>query len=243
MSLRSNSTMDFYFKLTTTGTKFIQNLYIETRLNELKDLLNTRVQQEFGLSNYDIVVAGTHLKEDGIPLDYTSILTLRQKFSENIRHTAFYIRPILENNIIVSGIESDIVQDVVQNQIQTEHENIDIIQDDQDNTDNELNDQNIHIENNLVNNEQINQENNHENNQTRNNIRNNIVSFHDYIRNLSRVNTHQCAICLHNIRNRDTRILRCSHRFHIGCINDWMTSDPINLGRNSCPTCRTNIFG
>jgi hypothetical protein len=160
----------------------------------MKELLNTRVNQEFSLENYDIVIAGTSLKEQGIPIDYTSIITLKQQFSKNIKQIAFYIRPANtenETNHMVNYLDrtNDITNDYP-------------------------------IPTNFI----------------------NIPStlFQETDCTSERID---CVICLtRSIRSSRLRVLPCGHRFCRGCINNWMTSDQINLGRNYCPTCRNSIF-
>ena len=46
-----------------------------------------------------------------------------------------------------------------------------------------------------------------------------------------------CSICLNPARKtRGVKDLKCGHRFHKKCINDWMEK-----GGNTCPMCRHNI--
>ena len=190
-----NIILPFYFKLTTNGVNFIQNLCINTKFNQMKELLDTCVHQEFGLENYDIVIAGTSLKEQGIPIDYTSNITLKQKFSKNIKHIAFYIRPANTENT--------------------------------ENTENET----THMENYLdrTNNYPI----------LTNFITRPSTLFQETNCRSERID---CVICLtRSIRSSRLRVLPCGHRFCRGCINNWITSDQINLGRNYCPTCRNSI--
>ena len=181
-----NTLLPFYFKLTTTGVNFTQNLCINTKFNQMKELLNTRVNQEFGLENYDIVIAGTSLKEQGIPINYTSIITLKQKFSKNIKQIAFYIRPANDRT----------------------------------------NDRTNDITNNYP-------------------IPTNFITIPSTLFQETDCTSERidCVICLtRSIRSSRLRVLPCGHRFCRGCINNWITSDQINLGRNYCPTCRNSIF-
>ena len=44
----------------------------------------------------------------------------------------------------------------------------------------------------------------------------------------------QCSICLNDMRNtRSNREIRCGHRFHGRCIEEWKKK-----GKNTCPLCR-----
>lgn len=46
-----------------------------------------------------------------------------------------------------------------------------------------------------------------------------------------------CSICLNPARKtRGVKDLRCGHRFHKKCINEWS-----NRGGNTCPMCRKTI--
>ncbi len=246
--------MDFYFKQTNTGVKFTHNLCVDTKLSELKESINARVYQELGLENYDIVVAGTPQKEQGPPIEYNSIMSLRQKFSENIRHTAFYIRPVGSTDstgLTDSSRLSGSVQNSLNQSIQGHQGNqgyqvhlSEPVQED------------VYVE--PI--EPINPVNPESNQTTRNNW-----DYRTYfgLRTLvlrtpgtpgtpgtprssgieDRTNHADCAICLTDtIINSDLRVLPCGHRFCRGCITGWMCSEPINLGRNSCPTCRNSMF-
>jgi hypothetical protein len=52
----------------------------------------------------------------------------------------------------------------------------------------------------------------------------------------------ECAICLRDYiepapvcngnRSNKTRVLKCTHKFHVSCINTWFNET------NTCPICR-----
>ena len=47
---------------------------------------------------------------------------------------------------------------------------------------------------------------------------------------------HKCAVCQCNFeRGEEMRVLGCSHRFHVDCIDGWLR------GRPTCPMCKTSI--
>jgi hypothetical protein len=49
--------------------------------------------------------------------------------------------------------------------------------------------------------------------------------------------TESCSICLNPARKtRGVKDLRCGHRFHKKCINEW-----VEKGGNTCPMCRKSI--
>ena len=43
----------------------------------------------------------------------------------------------------------------------------------------------------------------------------------------------ECSICLDEITDADCKILKCGHKYHEECINDWLTRD------KTCPYCRS----
>ena len=71
-------------------------------------------------------------------------------------------------------------------------------------------------------------------------MRKNILSFVNNSRTretiplLSEENIdNECVICLENLENKTTRILKCGHEFHEHCINSW------NSIQVTCPICRS----
>lgn len=40
-----------------------------------------------------------------------------------------------------------------------------------------------------------------------------------------------CEICHEVFKSKNMRVLKCGHRFHKGCIKQWLK------GQNTCPTC------
>ena len=47
---------------------------------------------------------------------------------------------------------------------------------------------------------------------------------------------HKCAVCYCNFeRGEELRVLGCSHRFHVDCIDGWLR------GRPTCPMCKVSI--
>ena len=45
-----------------------------------------------------------------------------------------------------------------------------------------------------------------------------------------------CVICLEDINDKLSTKLRCSHKFHIECLNRWISKS------NKCPLCNRNIL-
>lgn len=43
----------------------------------------------------------------------------------------------------------------------------------------------------------------------------------------------ECAVCLDGLQGMSVRTLRCGHRFHTGCIDEWVIR-----GNNECPLCK-----
>lgn len=49
----------------------------------------------------------------------------------------------------------------------------------------------------------------------------------------SREKNEQCAVCLYDFEEGEmVRQLNCKHKFHKGCVDEWLTS------KSSCPLCR-----
>jgi hypothetical protein len=46
-----------------------------------------------------------------------------------------------------------------------------------------------------------------------------------------------CPICLDNLQQEFARLIPCAHRFHVQCIDVWLSSN------NTCPYCRSPVFG
>ncbi len=48
----------------------------------------------------------------------------------------------------------------------------------------------------------------------------------------------ECMICLNETNNFDFHLkkLKCNHKFHKNCINDWLSKN------NSCPICRDELI-
>ena len=50
-------------------------------------------------------------------------------------------------------------------------------------------------------------------------------------------NTSTCSICLNSVANtRSSKVLRCNHRFHRKCIDEWK-----KRGSATCPECRAFV--
>jgi hypothetical protein len=50
-------------------------------------------------------------------------------------------------------------------------------------------------------------------------------------------NIGTCSICLNPVaKTRSSKVLRCNHRFHKKCINEWNTK-----GSATCPECRSFV--
>lgn len=52
-----------------------------------------------------------------------------------------------------------------------------------------------------------------------------------------------CTICLEGIHPRAeqaVRIRACGHSFHMDCLRAWL--QPLQIGQNSCPNCRLELF-
>ena len=71
-------------------------------------------------------------------------------------------------------------------------------------------------------------------------IRKNILSFTNNSRTretiplLSEDNIeNECVICLDDLKDKDTTVLRCDHEFHSECIESW------NSIQVTCPICRS----
>ena len=45
----------------------------------------------------------------------------------------------------------------------------------------------------------------------------------------------ECCICMDDLNNEKTQILKCRHRFHEECIKEWYGTD------RTCPLCREDI--
>jgi hypothetical protein len=50
----------------------------------------------------------------------------------------------------------------------------------------------------------------------------------------------ECAVCMTNVKKRDTLTTNCNHSFCKGCLNRWMR--PSSNGNHKCPTCRSDVF-
>lgn len=49
----------------------------------------------------------------------------------------------------------------------------------------------------------------------------------------------QCSICLEEfVKGAETRLLPCSHRFHMQCIDVWLLG---NCSRPTCPLCKVDV--
>lgn len=49
-------------------------------------------------------------------------------------------------------------------------------------------------------------------------------------------NGENCVICLEDINNKISTNLECEHKFHIMCLNQWVSKS------NKCPLCNANIM-
>lgn len=94
----SNEIKNFSFKLTTSGIKFNKQLNIETKLNELKQEINSNVFEYFRIRDYEIVKAGSLLSENGPAIDTTLNISLNTYLGNTINFCAFYIRPVGSTN-------------------------------------------------------------------------------------------------------------------------------------------------
>ena len=66
-------------------------------------------------------------------------------------------------------------------------------------------------------------------------VNNNSISF------ISDKKDINCVICLDDIEEGDTVInLRCFHKFHKNCLDDWLKDKPIE--QLLCPICDTTVF-
>ena len=44
-----------------------------------------------------------------------------------------------------------------------------------------------------------------------------------------------CSICKEPMRKKKVKYLKCTHRFHVRCTNDWLKES------NTCPICRIYV--
>lgn len=92
--IRNRGYINIPFKLTTNGEKFYLDINKETKLCELKELINEHVLSNFRLSVYDIVEVGTDRGENGPVLNIESNIKLRRYLENRRNSAAFYIRPV-----------------------------------------------------------------------------------------------------------------------------------------------------
>lgn len=94
MQFRNERYINIPFKLTTNGEKFYLDINTETKLCELKDLINEHVLSNFRLRAYDIVQVGTDRGENGPVINTESNMKLERYLQSGHNFAAFYIRPL-----------------------------------------------------------------------------------------------------------------------------------------------------
>ena len=103
-NLALNNGRNFYFKLILTTLNFQIYLNYNTKLSELRQYINNIVLDTFNLIDYEIVLVGQELAEYSQKLDESNQLDFISYFNEDIKYTAFYIRPIFNT---IESIEQD----------------------------------------------------------------------------------------------------------------------------------------
>lgn len=83
------------FKHTETGNTIEQYINLNTRINELRDVISNNVSMNFNLeiNTYDIVEACTDLCERNNPIDENINYSISHVYKNRIKNVCFYIRP------------------------------------------------------------------------------------------------------------------------------------------------------
>lgn len=90
-----------YFKLIYSSTSISIDLPEHIKINELRDYIKPRIEQTYrGVSNFNILPAGTTLREKAEPICLDEDVELFARFPKYF--TAFYIAPVETRNIDVS---------------------------------------------------------------------------------------------------------------------------------------------
>lgn len=93
MANSNTNTVEFYFKLTTTGQTFSKYIDLNIKVSELRQCISYMVELTFNITKYHIIVAGQPGDEDAPCLDEYIFQTLNEYFGNSIGSVAFYIRP------------------------------------------------------------------------------------------------------------------------------------------------------
>ncbi len=113
-------TINCSFKLAYTTNTFTKNICGDVTLNKLKEIIKNDVERVMGLTNFNIILAGTKYAEKNNPLDCTNdIITINFISRNNNKTCSFYIKPAEEN---INEVEENINE--VEENINEVEENI-----------------------------------------------------------------------------------------------------------------------
>lgn len=88
-------TINCTFKLAYTSTSFTKSISSTVTLKKLKDLIKNDVLITMNASSFNIIVAGTRLKEENYPLDCTSDSITLDLINRSLNSSCvFYIKKI-----------------------------------------------------------------------------------------------------------------------------------------------------
>jgi len=198
------------FKLAYTCNKFDKVIDINISPYDLKNCIRPIVSNRMGLNDFKIIIAGTILNEENVPLDCSirniNILSLVGIIYNN--HIAFYIKPLGNNNNNNYIIYNNIDNDYIINHNYTNY--TDVI--------NSINDSGNHDSGNHDSGDH--DSGNHDSG-------NHDSGNHDS-------GNGDCPVCYTTFTSLQTVSFGCNHTFCRSCIANWFRTGVI-----TCPLCRS----